>query len=101
MELPTELDLLQPRVTDTPVLYTAVGWVAGTYLGGKKKFELGTLVTQDGQTINAFLSWQARHQLKKLTRKFEEPPELSELVCRWKIYPRTGPLRFDLVNYPR
>ncbi len=31
MELKTEIDSFEAKSTDNPVLYTAAGWVAGTY----------------------------------------------------------------------
>ncbi len=51
MESTTEQSLTQEKPTETPVLYTASGWVAGTYQPSPDKFYQGMLVTQDGQAI--------------------------------------------------
>ncbi len=51
MELKTEIDSFEAKSTDNPVLYTATGWVAGTYQPSPDRFYQGVLVTQDGQAI--------------------------------------------------
>ena len=38
MESTTEQDIILTRSTDSQVLYTAVGWVAGSFLPGKKNY---------------------------------------------------------------
>ena len=98
MESKTDLDLAQENPTNPRILYTAVGWVAGTYKPGEKKFEHGALITQDGQTIRATLDWYLRHQLKKKQKEAGSQVDLSQAVYRWKVYPRTQPLRFDLIQ---
>ena len=50
---------------ESPVLYTATGWVAGTYQPSPDKFYHGVLVTQDNQAIPAELHWRLRNQLKR------------------------------------
>jgi hypothetical protein len=97
MESKIKQHLAQENPPNTQIFYTAVGWVAGTYQPGEKKFEHGALVTQDGQTIRASLDWYLHHQLKKKQKEAKQQ-DLLQAVYRWKVYPRTKPLRFDLVQ---
>ncbi len=100
MELMTELEERFKKSTQLPVIYTAVGWVAGIFQPGKKKFQ-GVLVTEDGQRIDAKLDWYLAHQIKKLQKREDTPKDWLQRVHRWKVYPRTDPLRFDLMQVGR
>lgn len=97
MESMTELEERTKKSTQLPVIYTAVGWVAGIFQPGKKKFQ-GVLVTEDGQRIDAKLDWYLAHQIKKLQKREDTPKDWLQLVHRWKVYPCTEPLRFDLMQ---
>ncbi len=97
MESMTELHQRAKKSTQLPVIYTAVGWVAGIFQPGKKKFQ-GVLVTEDGQRIDAKLDWYLAHQIKKLQKREDTPNDWLQLVHRWKVYPCTEPLRFDLMQ---
>jgi hypothetical protein len=97
MELMTKLDQRFKKSIELPVIYTAVGWVAGIFQPGKKKFQ-GVLVTEDGQRIDAKLDWYLAHQIKKRQKLEETPDDWLQQVHRWKVYPRTDPLRFDLMQ---
>ncbi len=65
MESTTKQGMSQEKPTETPVTYTAVGCVAGTYQPSPDDFEHGSLLTEDGQTIWAELHWHLRNQLKQ------------------------------------
>jgi hypothetical protein len=97
MESITEFHQRAKKSTQLPVIYTAVGWVAGIFQPGKKKFQ-GVLVTEDGQRIDAKLDWYLAHQIKKLQKREDTPKDWLQLVHRWKVYPCTEPLRFDLMQ---
>lgn len=97
MELTIKQHLAPENPSHPQILYTAVGWVAGTYQPGEKKFEHGALITQDGQTIKARLDWYLHYQLKKKQKEAKQQ-DILNAVYRWKVYPRTQPLRFDLVQ---
>jgi hypothetical protein len=97
MESMTELKERSNKSTQLPVIYTAVGWVAGIFQAGKKKFQ-GVLVTEDGQRIDAKLDWYLAHQIKKRQKLEDTPDDWLQQVHRWKVYPRTDPLRFDLMQ---
>jgi hypothetical protein len=97
MESTTEQSLTQEKPTETPVLYTASGWVAGTYQPSPDKFYQGMLVTQDGQAIPAELFWRLRSQLKRKHPGYATQPDFFQAPAMWTVYPSTDPLRFRLV----
>jgi len=97
MESMTVLKEQTKKSTQLPVIYTAVGWVAGIFQPGKRKYE-GVLVTEDGQKIDAKLDWYLAHQIKKLQKREDTPKDWLQQVHHWKVYPRTEPLRFDLMQ---
>ena len=98
MELKTEIDQVEAKSTDNPVLYTATGWVAGTYQPSPDKLNHGVLVTQDGQEFGAELVWRLRNQLKHKHPGYAEQPDFFVEPARWMVYPSTDPLRFRLVS---
>lgn len=86
----TEQRMSQEKPTETPVFYTAVGWVAGTYQPSSDKLYQGVLVTRDDQAIPAELHWRLRNQLKRKHPGYAEQPDFS-LSQRggWFIHPLT------------
>ena len=92
MESTTEIDQVESKSTDNPVLYTATGWVAGTYQPSPDKFYQGVLVTQDGQEFGAQLFWRLRNQLKRKHPAYAEQPGSlqdggrSRIMCRRERY---------------
>ena len=97
MELKTSIDQVEAKSTDNPVLYTATGWVAGTYQPSPDKLNQGVLVTQDGQEFGAELVWRLRNQLKHKHPGYAEQADFFVSPARWMVYPSTDPLRFRLV----
>jgi hypothetical protein len=98
MESLISQDLLQQNPTNTSsVLYTAAGWVAGTYQPSPDKFYQGMLVTQDGQGFGAELHWRLRNKLKRKHPGYAEQPDFFLEPAQWMVYPSTNPLRFRLV----
>ncbi len=97
MESTTEQSLTQGKPTETPVLYTASGWVSGTYEPSPDKFYQGVLVTQDGQGFGAELHWRLRNKLKRKHPGYAEQSDFFLEPARWMVYPSTAPLRFRLV----
>lgn len=97
MESTTEQSLTQEKPTDPPVLYTATGWVSGTYQPSPDKFYQGVLVTQDGQEIPAELHWRLRNKLKRKHPGYAMQPDFFLEPAQWMVYPSTNPLRFRLV----
>ena len=97
MESTTEIDQLKAKATDNPVLYTATGWVAGTYQPSPDKFYNGVLVTQDGQRFGAQLFWRLRNQLKRKHPGYATQPDFFLEPARWMVYPQTDPKSFQLV----
>ena len=65
MESTTSIDQVKAKSTDNPVIYRAVGWVAGTYQPSEDKIHQGIFVTEDGLTIPAKLLWRLLHYLKR------------------------------------
>jgi len=53
MESTTEIDQLKAKATDNPVLYTATGWVAGTYQS-RQSFIRGVSYTRRSKRQNCF-----------------------------------------------
>jgi hypothetical protein len=98
MEPKTELDQAKTKPTEPPVLYTASGWVAGTYQPSPDKLNHGVLVTQDGQEFGAELLWRLRNQLKQKHPGYATQPDFFLEPARWMVYPSTDPLRFRLVS---
>lgn len=98
MESTIEIDQVKANSTDNPVLYTATGWVAGTYQPSPDKLNQGVLVTQDGQEFGAELVWRLRNQLKHKHPGYAEQPDFFVSPARWMVYPSTDPLRFRLVS---
>ena len=99
MESTTEQSLTREKPTnESPVLYTATGWVAGTYQPSPDKLNHGVLVTQDGQEFGAELVWRLRNQLKHKHPGYAEQPDFFLEPARWMVYPSTDPLRFRLVS---
>lgn len=100
MELLTNLEQKDENANATPVIYTACGWVAGVFQPQKKRKKKlqGVLITQDSQEIPAILDW---HLLRRIKKKIGDRVTLAEFlqsVYCWKIYPRTQPLRFDIMK---
>lgn len=96
MELKTESDKTQPR--DKAIVYQAIGWIVGRYQPSADNPDCGMLLTEDGQTIPAQVSWQLH---KHLRRKFGEVLQTTSWhgdKFLWTVYPRTEPLRVQLVN---
>ena len=98
MESTTSIDQVEANSTDNPVLYTATGWVAGTYQPSPDKLNQGVLVTQDGQEFGAELFWRLRNQLKHKHPGYAEQADFFVSPARWMVYPSTDPLRFRLVS---
>lgn len=97
MESTTSIDSFEANSTDNPVLYTATGWVIGTYQPNPDKFYQGVLVTQEGQEFGAELFWRLRNQLKHKHPGYAEQADFFVSPARWMVYPSTDPLRFRLV----
>lgn len=94
----TNLEGQCEQSTKPSIIYTAVGWVAGTFRPEGRKFQ-GVFVTEDGRETEAYLHWYLHHQVKKLLQKQESTlTDWLQSVHRWKVYPRTEPLRFDLMQ---
>ncbi len=55
-------------------------------------------MTEDGREIEAYIHWYLDHQIKKLQKLESTPADWLQLVHQWKVYPRTEPLRFDLMQ---
>ena len=91
--------LIEPEKTASPapVLYTAVGWVAGTYQPSDYNCQHGVLVTEDGQAISAEIFWRLRKQLRNKYPDYEAQPDFFSEPREWTVYPQTDPLRFRLV----
>ncbi len=88
-----------PTQTSPQVIYTAVGWVVGTYEPSPEQINHGVLVTDDGQAIPAQLYWRLRQQLNKKHRASNtQYAGLFQVAHRWQVYPQTQPLRFQLVR---
>ena len=98
MESTTEQDIILTRSTDSQVLYTAVGWIAGSFLPGKKKYSWGEFVTLDGQTIEAKLDWRLGLELKQKQKQLGCEASCQDAVFLWKVYPRSFPFRLDLIG---
>ncbi len=100
MELSTFLEQQEENVNATPVIYTAYGWVAGVFQPEKKKKKKmwGVLTTEDGQEFAATMDWCVLLQIKKQMEDRSQFGEFLQSVHYWKVYPRTQPLRFDLVK---
>lgn len=100
MELLTNVEQQGENSNETPVIYTACGWVAGVFQPQKerKKKLYGMLLTQDGQEIPALLDW---HLLRRIKKKIGDRAHVAEFLQsphQWKTYPRTQPLRFDIMK---
>lgn len=98
MESTTEPDIILTRSTDTPVLYTAYGWIAGSFQPGKKKHSWGELVTLDGEKIKAKRDWRLQLELKHKQKELGLLAQSSDTVFIWKVYPRSSLLRVDLIK---
>lgn len=101
MELLTNLEQKDETANVAPVIYTAYGWVAGVFQPGKKqknKKLQGMLLTQDGQEIPAIIDWYVLRRIKKQMQQEFCLAEFLQSVHQWKVYPRTQPLRFDIVK---
>lgn len=100
MELSTFLEQQGENANATPVIYTAYGWVAGVFQPEKKKKKKmwGVLITEDGQEFAATIDWFVLLQIKKQMQDRSLFGEFLQSVHYWKVYPRTQPLRFDIVK---
>ncbi len=100
MELLTFLEQKEENANGTPVIYTAYGWVAGVFQPEKKRKKKmwGVLTTQDGQEFAATMDWFAQHKMKKNMQDPSKVGEFLQSVHYWKVYPRTQPLRFEIVK---
>ena len=67
---------------DTPMQFRAVGVVAGRYVPSEEQFTRGTLITPDGENINAVLLGR----VMSLVRKYIQ----DDRDYLWVVYPRTG-----------
>lgn len=92
-----ELNELEITESQLPVIYRAVGWVAGTYQPSAEKFEHGVLITEDGQTIPTELHWRLRNYLNRKHSLYNPNSGWFKEPHRWTVYPQTDPLRFQLV----
>lgn len=92
-----ELNELNTTESQLPVIYRAVGWVAGTYQPSEEKFHHGVLVTEDGQTISTQLHWRLRNYLNRKHLRYSTDSDWFNEPHRWTVYPQTDPLRFQLV----
>jgi hypothetical protein len=82
----------------TQVIYRAVGWVAGTYQPSKKDVHQGIFVTEDGLSVPAQMTWQLRGRLKNRHPNYATQPDFFSQSFRWTVYPKSDPLRFDLMG---
>lgn len=100
MELLTNVEQQEENVNTLPVIYTAYGWIAGVFQPEKKKKKKmwGVLITEDGQEFAATMDWCVLLQIKKQMQDRSLVTEFLQSVHYWKVYPRTQPLRFDLVK---
>ncbi len=97
MKLSTNLEQQGENVDATPVIYTACGWVAGVFQPEKKKL-WGVLTTEDGREFAATIDWFVLHKIKKQVQGRAKIGEFLQSVHYWKVYPRTQPLRFDIMR---
>ncbi|MEL7086159.1 MAG: hypothetical protein AAGM36_16870 [Cyanobacteria bacterium J06597_1] len=67
---------------DTPMQFRAVGVVEGRYVPSDEQFTRGTLITPDGEDINAVLLGR----VMSLVRKYIQ----DDRDYLWVVYPRTG-----------
>ncbi len=78
-------------------IYTAVGRVAGTYQPSRENFHSGVFVTADGLSIPAKMTGRLRSHLEKKDKEYANQLDLFQQLHLWTVYPKTEPLRFDLV----
>ena len=67
---------------DTPMQFRAIGILEGHYVPSEEQFTKGTLVTPDGEEINAVLLGR----IMSLVRKYIQ----TDRDYLWVVYPRTG-----------
>lgn len=93
-----ELNELKTTESQLPVIYTAVGWVAGTYQPSEENCHRGVLLTEDEQAIPAELFWRLLRQLKRKHPDYATQSDFFQEAARWTVYPQTDPLSFRLVT---
>lgn len=96
MELKTEIDQTHQR--DRAIVYQAIGWMVGRYQPSADNPNCGILVTEDGQTLPAQLSWHLHKQLRKKFGELVQTANWHGEKFLWTVYPRTEPLRAQLIN---
>jgi hypothetical protein len=97
MESKTEINFPQTKPTNDAVIYRAVGWVAGTYQPSEDDVHQGIFLTEDGWSIPAQLTGQLRGRLKHRHPEYATQPDFFSQFFRWMVYPKTEPLRFELM----
>lgn len=98
MESKTEIDFPQAKSTNDAVIYRAVGWVAGIYQPSEEDIHRGNFVTEDGLSVPAQMTWQLRSRLKNRNSNYATQPDFFNQSFRWTVYPKSDPLRFDLMG---
>ncbi len=78
-------------------IYTAVGRVAGTYQPSAENSHSGIFVTCDGLSIPAKMTGRLRSHLEKKYKEYASRLDLFQQLHQWIVYPKTEPLRFDLL----
>jgi len=98
MESKTETDFSQAKSTNNAVIYRAVGWVAGTYQPSEEDVHQGIFLTEDGLSVPAQMTGQLRGRLQRKNPDYTTQLDFFSQSFRWTVYPKTEPLRFDLVG---
>ena len=87
----------QSNQSQPEAIYRAVGWIAGSYQPSAENVANGVFVTCDGLSIPARMTGRLRRHLEKKHSEYTTQPDLFQQLQRWTVYPKTEPLRFDLV----
>lgn len=92
-----EANTKQSNQSQPEAIYRAVGWVAASYQPSAENIANGVFVTSDGLNVPARMTGRLRRHLEKKHSEYMTQPDLFQQLQRWTVYPKTEPLRFELV----